>query len=223
MPAVLTPSPLSTPDLSVGGPMMSMPPKAKPGRKLATDTPPTKRLAQNRAAQRAFRERQVAHVQELEEQLNQQKATHDEEKSALGEKVRNLELELQSYRSRCLLLESMLERERKERVRAETEAELSKRQRSRRCSCHGSIASLPSTLPPTDYHGTGSICVQQSVSRQRPDAIITNLPAHGAQPKSVAPNGACGLCKDGTSCVYADTSVATPLITPIDTLPPILH
>ncbi|KAI9744373.1 MAG: hypothetical protein M1818_001902 [Claussenomyces sp. TS43310] len=46
-----------------------LPPRPKPGRKPATDTPPTKRKAQNRAAQRAFRERRAARVGELEDQL----------------------------------------------------------------------------------------------------------------------------------------------------------
>ena len=48
-----------------------VPPRPKPGRKPATDTPPTKRKAQNRAAQRAFRERRAARVGELEEQLEE--------------------------------------------------------------------------------------------------------------------------------------------------------
>ena len=48
-----------------------IPPRPKPGRKPATDTPPTKRKAQNRAAQRAFRERRAARVGELEEQLKE--------------------------------------------------------------------------------------------------------------------------------------------------------
>ncbi|RAL61590.1 hypothetical protein DID88_009628 [Monilinia fructigena] len=39
-----------------------IPPRPKPGRKPATDTPPTKRKAQNRAAQRAFRERRAARM-----------------------------------------------------------------------------------------------------------------------------------------------------------------
>src|ERR1700712_4545621 len=45
-----------------------IPPRPKPGRKPATDTPPTKRKAQNRQAQRAFRERKTALVGELQEQ-----------------------------------------------------------------------------------------------------------------------------------------------------------
>ncbi|KAI5816958.1 hypothetical protein BZA77DRAFT_311439 [Pyronema omphalodes] len=48
-----------------------VPPRPKPGRKPATDTPPTKRKAQNRAAQRAFRERRAARVNELEERLKE--------------------------------------------------------------------------------------------------------------------------------------------------------
>ncbi|SPQ21526.1 30cf1118-da73-4909-86a1-d81a5c66912c [Thermothielavioides terrestris] len=54
-----------------------IPPRPKPGRKPATDTPPTKRKAQNRAAQRAFRERRAARVGELEEQIEAQKAAHE--------------------------------------------------------------------------------------------------------------------------------------------------
>ncbi|KAK6523873.1 hypothetical protein TWF281_001839 [Arthrobotrys megalospora] len=46
-----------------------IPPRPKPGRKPATDTPPSKRKAQNRAAQRAFRERRAARLTELEEQI----------------------------------------------------------------------------------------------------------------------------------------------------------
>lgn len=46
-----------------------LPPRPKPGRKPSIDTPASKRKAQNRAAQRAFRERRATRVQELEEKL----------------------------------------------------------------------------------------------------------------------------------------------------------
>lgn len=46
-----------------------LPPRPKPGRKPSPDTPASKRKAQNRAAQRAFRERRATRVQELEEKL----------------------------------------------------------------------------------------------------------------------------------------------------------
>lgn len=62
---------------SPGGPVTSivtlrewvLPPRPKPGRKPSVDTPASKRKAQNRAAQRAFRERRATRVQELEEKL----------------------------------------------------------------------------------------------------------------------------------------------------------
>ncbi|KFA72450.1 hypothetical protein S40288_08350 [Stachybotrys chartarum IBT 40288] len=113
---------------AVEGPRLSMtskewviPPRPKPGRKPATDTPPTKRKAQNRAAQRAFRERRAARVGELEEQLDEQRQEQDRVQSELKDKVRSLELDVQSFKSRCALLENMLERERQDRVHAETE------------------------------------------------------------------------------------------------------
>jgi hypothetical protein len=287
MSAVLTPNSLPTPD---GQPRMSMtsrewviPPRPKPGRKPATDTPPTKRKAQNRAAQRAFRERRAARVGELEEQLDQQKAIHDKDENDLKDKIRGLELELQSFRSRCLLLENMLERERKERIRAETEAESHKRARDESFSRHGSIGSLSNALPAMEQRhdslhsqhqlssphilpslepnevltcgncGPNSCACADEVlasvtgtfrdtqdppslkrpaspsapvysdKRPRPDTLITDLTSHNAPPSHNIPKDGCGFCKDGTYCVCADTSVTTPALTPIDTLPPILH
>lgn len=48
-----------------------LPPRPKPGRKPSADTPATKRKAQNRAAQRAFRERRATRVSELEAKLSE--------------------------------------------------------------------------------------------------------------------------------------------------------
>jgi hypothetical protein len=100
-----------------------IPPRPKPGRKPATDTPPTKRKAQNRAAQRAFRERRAARVGELEEQLDHQKEEHDTSEKELLDKIRSLETELQTFRSKCAVLDDLLERERQDRVKVEAEAE----------------------------------------------------------------------------------------------------
>ncbi|WYZ38186.1 hypothetical protein EsH8_III_000100 [Colletotrichum jinshuiense] len=128
MASVISPPPTEAP------PKMSMttkewviPPRPKPGRKPATDTPPTKRKAQNRAAQRAFRERRAARVGELEEQLDEIREGHEKTEKDLKDRVHGLEMELQSFKSRCLVLENMLDRERKDRVKAETELEGQKR------------------------------------------------------------------------------------------------
>ncbi|RDI84482.1 hypothetical protein Vi05172_g5787 [Venturia inaequalis] len=62
------------------GPMTSsiaVPARPKPGRKAATDEPDNKRKAQNRAAQRAFRERKTNVQKDLELQNNALKATND--------------------------------------------------------------------------------------------------------------------------------------------------
>lgn len=89
-----------------------IPPRPKPGRKPATDTPPTKRKAQNRAAQRAFRERRAARVGELEEQLDEQKEEHQRIVREMQERINHLEVESQTLQTRCQWLESMLEKER---------------------------------------------------------------------------------------------------------------
>ncbi|KAK4944367.1 hypothetical protein LTR10_016253 [Elasticomyces elasticus] len=92
-----------------------IPPRPKPGRKPATDTPPTKRKAQNRAAQRAFRERRAARVGELEEQLKQIEDEHEHEEEVLKRTVDKLEKEVEQYRAdlanwvdRCRRLENEL-------------------------------------------------------------------------------------------------------------------
>lgn len=56
----------------------SVPPRPKPGRKPALDKPSEKRKAQNREAQRAFRERKVAHTEELRQELDQLKDSYDD-------------------------------------------------------------------------------------------------------------------------------------------------
>lgn len=128
MAAVISPSPTAeAPKISMTSKEWVIPPRPKPGRKPATDTPPTKRKAQNRAAQRAFRERRAARVGELEIQLDEQKDVQQQEETKLKDKIHSLELDLQSFRSRCMLLENMLDRERQERIRAETQAETLKR------------------------------------------------------------------------------------------------
>lgn len=67
-----------------------LPPRPKPGRKPSTDTPPTKRKAQNRAAQRAFRERRAARVSELEEMLAEINAERDKRERELSKTLKTM-------------------------------------------------------------------------------------------------------------------------------------
>ncbi|RFU79600.1 bzip transcription factor [Trichoderma arundinaceum] len=155
MTAVISPNPpmeQPQPKMSMTSKEWVIPPRPKPGRKPATDTPPTKRKAQNRAAQRAFRERRAARVGELEEMLDEHKKCQDSREQELTEKIHSLELDVQSFRSRCLLLESMLERERQERIRAEMQAETLSRRYDQAAFRSESIGSLPHQLYSRQQH-----------------------------------------------------------------------
>lgn len=81
-----------------------LPPRPKPGRKPCLDTPASKRKAQNRAAQRAFRERRATRVQELEEQLAQVEKEHSNRESHLSDTVNRLLKENSSLKSGMDLL-----------------------------------------------------------------------------------------------------------------------
>jgi hypothetical protein len=331
------PAPPEPPKVSMTSKEWVIPPRPKPGRKPATDTPPTKRKAQNRAAQRAFRERRAARVGELEEQLDQQREVQEKHESELKDKIHELELDVQSFRSRCMLLENMLERERQDRIRVETEAETLKRRldegvfnsnfqsrsmssqhpfeglhsptsqaprhslpdaRPDRQSGHSfsisQIISPPETLDMSTSNDTetaitcgncspngpcacaeevlksaGNGCgkctltsncqcldeVAEALDRSQelkrpasPSADVSTEKRHRSntdaetdftamfsrktQETFSAPSqlpsmdsmpfrDGCGFCKDGTYCVCADTALATPAMTPNDTLPPI--
>ncbi|KAK5993841.1 bZIP transcription factor hapX [Cladobotryum mycophilum] len=172
MSTVISPNPMpeQQPKLSMTSKEWVIPPRPKPGRKPATDTPPTKRKAQNRAAQRAFRERRAARVGELEELLDEQKKTQDDKEHELTQKIRDLEMEVQSFRSRCLLLESMLERERQERMRAEMQAETLGRRHGQSSFRNDSISSMPH--PTFNQHQ-----LQNQPRRSLPDERLTQQQA----------------------------------------------
>lgn len=75
----------------------------KPGRKPLTSEPTTKRKAQNRAAQRAFRERKEKHLKDLETKVDDlEKASEatNNENSVLKAQIERLTVELNEYRSR---------------------------------------------------------------------------------------------------------------------------
>ncbi|TKW55137.1 AP-1-like transcription factor [Colletotrichum tanaceti] len=176
MASVISPPPMTeAPKMSMTTKEWVIPPRPKPGRKPATDTPPTKRKAQNRAAQRAFRERRAARVGELEEQLEEIREGHEKAEKDLKDRVHGLEMELQSFKSRCLVLENMLDRERKDRVKAETELEGQKRRWSEQATAPRHLPSprrrdsqLTHHEPPTPSvgHSVQPFSISQIVSPQ---------------------------------------------------------
>ena len=117
-----------------------IPPRPKPGRKPATDTPPTKRKAQNRAAQRAFRERRAARVNELEDQMRDMEDGHDMHILAFKEQISNLSQDLEKcqnemswWRDRCHALEKevSVEKSAKEAIVKEFRSSISERNDTR--------------------------------------------------------------------------------------------
>lgn len=78
----------------------------KPGRKPLTSEPTSKRKAQNRAAQRAFRERKEKHLKDLEEKVEElQKASEatNSQNTALRAQVDKMTIELEEYKKKVNL------------------------------------------------------------------------------------------------------------------------
>ncbi|EHK19991.1 uncharacterized protein TRIVIDRAFT_2357, partial [Trichoderma virens Gv29-8] len=229
MTAVISPNPpmeQPQPKMSMTSKEWVIPPRPKPGRKPATDTPPTKRKAQNRAAQRAFRERRAARVGELEEMLDEHKKTQDSREKELTDKIHSLELDVQSFRSRCLLLESMLERERQERMRAEMQAETLSRRYEQAAFRSDSLSSLPHQSygrqqhhqPPQQRHSLSDnlsdnrLAAQQSAARHFSiSQIVTPPETMDAHSPNDLPEAhlTCGSCSPNGHCACAEEVLAS--------------
>ncbi|EEP76460.1 predicted protein [Uncinocarpus reesii 1704] len=81
----------------------------KPGRKPLTSEPTSKRKAQNRAAQRAFRERKEKHLKDLEtkvEDLEKASQAANNENTLLRAQIERLQVELREYRKRLSWMSS---------------------------------------------------------------------------------------------------------------------
>ncbi|PNY23321.1 AP-1-like transcription factor [Tolypocladium capitatum] len=79
----------------------------KPGRKPLTSEPTSKRKAQNRAAQRAFRERKEKHLNDLEtkvQELESASEAANHENSKLRQQVDRITIELNQYKQRLALM-----------------------------------------------------------------------------------------------------------------------
>ncbi|KAI4598205.1 DNA-binding transcription factor yap1 [Pestalotiopsis sp. 9143b] len=83
----------------------------KPGRKPLTNEPSSKRKAQNRAAQRAFRERKEQHLKDLEtkvEELEKASQQTNDENSQLRSQVEKMTTELNEYKKRLSLVNTSM-------------------------------------------------------------------------------------------------------------------
>ncbi|KAI1193428.1 hypothetical protein F5X97DRAFT_336786 [Nemania serpens] len=193
-----------------------IPPRPKPGRKPATDTPPTKRKAQNRAAQRAFRERRAARVSELEEELEEQREEHEHIQQQLHHQIDGLNAEVDSLRGQYGALKDILEKERAERVAVANELESLQRRwqdevasiSSRNgsfMSHQGRIQSFSSQHqspnPPAQRNSAASLSIQQMISP--PDSS-----ASAGLPQTLPDVAGCGDCNATGTCACVDNVLA---------------
>ncbi|KAL6879191.1 basic leucine zipper transcription factor domain-containing protein [Trichoderma novae-zelandiae] len=225
MTAVISPSPPTEqpqPKMSMTSKEWVIPPRPKPGRKPATDTPPTKRKAQNRAAQRAFRERRAARVGELEELLDEHKKVQDSREKEMADRIHSLELDVQSFKSRCLLLESMLERERQERIRVEMQAETLSRRYEQANFRSESLGSLPPPYGRQQQHhpqqrhslSDSRLAQQQNTTRHfsisqivTPPEIVDTQSPHDHDLSET--HLTCGSCSPNGRCACAEEVLAS--------------
>ncbi|KAJ5176786.1 uncharacterized protein N7482_002663 [Penicillium canariense] len=184
-----------------------IPPRPKPGRKPATDTPPTKRKAQNRAAQRAFRERRAARVQELEEQIKEIEDGHEVRIAAFTEQISNLSREAEQareevnwWRDRCHSLEKevSIERSAKEALVKEFRSSLSGSSTYKPSAIPDSVPLPPRTRPSTR-------------SSQMEDVILTSADRNKEDGQENVPLG----CNDCSSahCQCIEDAFGMPIDT----------
>ncbi|KAL8634916.1 MAG: hypothetical protein Q9228_007542 [Teloschistes exilis] len=164
-----------------------VPPRPKPGRKPAADAPPTKRKAQNRQAQRAFRERRAARVGELEELMKSVEKDNVKEQAQLRERIRQLERDMESYNQLLLSYQRKMQEmedslQSETRLRESAEAEVLILRNGQR----NGIEAVP--LPPRS-------------TRQKTQDVAEN---HIREAQAVNTHGdelvGCGNCTQATRC-----------------------
>ncbi|KAI0871225.1 hypothetical protein GGS24DRAFT_492387 [Hypoxylon argillaceum] len=209
---------MASPATSITSKEWVIPPRPKPGRKPATDTPPTKRKAQNRAAQRAFRERRAARVGELEEELEEHREEHERVQQQLQHQIESLNAEVESIRSQYGVLKDALEKERAERAAVTNELEsLRRRWRDETSSIssrngsfmshHGRVQSFSS------QHQTPQSSLANHASAQRSSAASFSIPqmvsppdssASISHPEASSDVAGCGNCTSTGECACVD-------------------
>lgn len=228
-----SPPPNSAGTLSLTSKEWVIPPRPKPGRKPATDTPPSKRKAQNRAAQRAFRERRAARVNELEDQIKVIEDDNEKESDTLRAQVVHFEKAIEQYRSdlvswveRCRRLESELNSLKSSRSphshaapSGDTSVGCGKCTLESRCQCiddafdtlgaQGHSTSEKRAHSPTSAGPAKRIKVEPQESMEVDFTAMYSKPAT-SRPEVISSSSAsavadpCGFCSDGTPCICAE-------------------
>ena len=170
-----------------------LPARGKPGRKPSANAPLTKRKAQNRASQRAFRERRNAYVTELEEKVAQYKANEVQANVQLQRialQSREEANKLREENARLTARIAQLEREHAECERRIAEA--AKTSPGCRPPSHERDMRTPVRPSKTD----GASAPERAPLKQSPSSHDTT-----PTPTSDELVGDCGFCPDEQLCV----------------------
>ncbi|BFZ57767.1 hypothetical protein PYCC9005_004820 [Savitreella phatthalungensis] len=203
-----------------------LPARPKPGRKPAPDTPDNKRKQQNRQAQRSFRERRAAKLQDLEGEMRHTSEQHAKEMHfAEKEKER---LSSDNIRLRQMVQALTLELERARSVAASMQSDSPKPRPLR--SFDGQRLSIASVVNPEQPADATSIPSSMStgIPMTPPMEIISEQPAvpqdswnldRDLLGKSVPLlrkkrkfEQSCGFCSAGMPCVCDEESEALKVV-----------
>lgn len=162
-----------------------VPPRPKPGRKPAADAPPTKRKAQNRAAQRAFRERRAARVGDLEEQMREMEEREGKGREEMRARLQELETNVENY-NRLLL--SWQDRYSDLQIRFDNERKLREDAERAMLGWRESMGDSTDVVPLPPRHQRAVHDGGQRYAAEKPN-VMADEPSMG-----------CGGCSQGSRC-----------------------
>jgi hypothetical protein len=174
-----------------------VPPRPKPGRKPATDEPASKRKAQNRESQRAFRARKQQKLTEMQTQVESQEQRHRME---INSKIS----ELHEREARISKLEALLAQYQENDLKTKREIDfwknesdsLRKQLNERRASVTSSDAQHAGFFQPGVHDSRHDSPTRQTMSTSTP---MGNSPQAYGTPSTTGEIG-CGKCRTGGPC-----------------------
>ncbi|KAL6706219.1 hypothetical protein ACN47E_005954 [Coniothyrium glycines] len=193
-----------------GGPtgkVYTVPPRPKPGRKPATDEPASKRKAQNRESQRAFRARKVQKVNDLAGELETMKREHRRQMIERANDIDQLEQNV-----RFLMQQNQ---------RLAQDAQYWKDLH------HGIPRPINHHVHFADYtalymHAQQDAQAESPLCMSTPGALLTTPAAHAYGTPNTETFG-CGNCKpDSCACldeITNDMTIENNVLTPMDAVP----
>lgn len=193
-----------------------IPPRPKPGRKPATDEPPSKRKQQNREAQRAFRQRKTQKMEEVNRELQRVLDERRAQSEAHQREVAGLNTALTAERSRSEALQSQVDTltADKEGMRQQldlVQEKLTKLERDldyfRRLPTHNQLTP-PAWRPEHEESASTESRGETSAASAPPphqSTAITLPPL--VRSKRAAPKDGCGKCADNGDCPCVDSLV----------------